>query len=425
MPPDQPVQATSRNNELLDENHYYPSFLPDGKHYLLEVRGGPELDLNLWLGTLGTNDRRLLIKGVSNAHYAPPRSGKPGYIVFVRNGKLVAQPFDASTGVLSGETVTVAENVATSSLGNRLADFALSPAGVLAYRSAEPAAHEMVWYDRSGKVVGTIGNRPGNPRNNIRISPDGNAVAFTRQAAETQEVWVHDLVRGVSSRLTLNGGRSPVWSPDGTQIAFVRGDTIYRIAATGGVEIVVWRGPHLISLNDWSGDGKYLLLTRWDDHGVRQVWLLPQSAGGLAGEPVLIANGIHPGFVPAAGPARYVSFDRDQVYLQGLTGEAPGPLQISTDFGNGTRIRRDGREMYFNAGRSLMAVDIDLGPPFHAGAPHELFLETRAIGAGQGQYAEGYDVTSGGQKFLATFAAPETPAASITIVVNWQAGLSK
>jgi Tol biopolymer transport system component/predicted Ser/Thr protein kinase len=421
----QPVQATFRNNELLDENHYFPSFLPDGRQYLFEVRGGPELDLSLWLGAMGSNDRRLLLKGTSNAQYAPPRLGAPGYLVFARNGGLMAQPFDAAQGALFGTAVMVAEHVAVTAVGN-MADFAVSHAGVLAYRTADPAPHEMIWYDRSGKVAGTIGDRPGNPRNNIRISPDGKAIAFTRQAGETQEVWIHDLVRGVSSRLTLNGGRSPVWSPDSSQIAFVRGDAIYRMPVTGGAETVVWHGVRLISANDWSGDGKYLLFTRWDEKGVRQTWLLSDPlAGDSKNEPVPLANGIHSEFAPATGAPRWVSYDRAQVSVRGMPGDVSGPWQVSTDGGNGTRFRRDGRQMYFTSGQSLMAVDVDPGPTFRPGAPYVLFPLPRAIQAGQGQYAQGYDVNADGSKFLATFPAPETPAATITVLKNWQAALGK
>ncbi len=423
----QPALATERNVELLEENHYYPTFLPDGRHYLLEVRGGPELDLGLWLGILGSNDRRLLLKGTSNAQYAPPRSGTPGYLVFARNGNLMAQPFDAGHGTLSGEAVTVAEHVAVTPVGN-LGDFTVSPTGILAYRTADVAAHELVWYDRSGKEVGTIGDRPGNPRNNVRISPDGKAIAFTRQAGETQEVWIHDLVRGVTSRLTLNGGRSPVWSPESSQIAFVRQDTIYRMPATGaGAEVVVWRGPRLISVNDWSGDGKYLLLTRWDEKGVRQTWLLSEPRDDAAKhEPVLLANGIHAQFAPANGAPRWVSYDNGgQTNILAMPGGVPGTWQVSADGGNGTRFRRDGRELYFSGGQSFVAVEVDRGPLFRAGAPRVLFPTPRAIATGQGQYAQGYDVTADGSKFLATFPAPETPAATITVVMNWQAGLGK
>jgi len=420
-----PTQATYRNNDLLDENHFFPSFLPDGSHYLMLVRGGPELDVSLWLGKLGTNERRLLLKGTSNAHYAPPRRGVSGHLVFARKDKLMAQPFDVSKGMLYGTAVTVAEHVAVTATGS-LADFSVSENGVLAYRTAEPASGEMAWFDRNGKLAGTIGDRPGNPRNNIRISPDGKFIAFTRQGAESQDVWIHDLVRDVASRLTFNGGRSPIWSPDGSQIAFVRGDSIDRMPVTGGAEAVIWQGPHLISVNDWSGDGKFLLFTRWDEKGVRQTWLLSDPlAGDSMSPPVRLANGIHAEFAPAIGAPRWVSFDRDQVSVRGLPGEAPGPWQVSVDFGNGSRFRRDGRELYFTSGQSFMAVDVEPGTPFRHGAPHVLFPLPRGIQAGQGQYAQGYDVTADGSRFIATYPAPDTPAATITILKNWQGTLGK
>jgi len=77
----------------------------------------------------------------------------------------------------------------------------------------------MAWYDRTGKKVGAIGDRRGHPRNIIRFSPSGKSAAFTRQGAMTQEVWIADVASGHPERLTDNG-RSPVWSPDESEIAF-------------------------------------------------------------------------------------------------------------------------------------------------------------------------------------------------------------
>src|SRR5262245_8807262 len=183
------VQATERNVALFDENHLNPAFLPDGRHYLLSIRGGPDLQFQVWVGALGTNERRPLLKDVANVQYAPSRSGNSGYLVYVRNGKLIAQRFNVDSQTIVGTTMTIAEGVGVTG-GGGVGDFTTAANGVLAYRRAELGTEEMTWYDRAGKETGAIGDRAGNPRNNLRVSPDGKWAAFTRLADAGQDVWI-------------------------------------------------------------------------------------------------------------------------------------------------------------------------------------------------------------------------------------------
>jgi Tol biopolymer transport system component len=417
--------ATELDQALQEENHLGPSFLPDGQHYLLLIRGGLELELQVWVGELGSNQRRLLLRGVTNARYAPARGGSPGRLLYVRERSLIAQPFDEHTMTLTGNPMTVAERVAQLS-SDRVGDFSVSPAGVLAYRVGDAGTSEMMWFDRRGKAISAIGDRPGNTRNNLRLSPDGKSVAFTRQGAEFQDVWIYDLVRGVASPFTLGGGRSPVWSPDGSQIAFLRQDTIYRKLVSGaGAEVALWHGQGILSVNDWSGDGLHLLFTRWDTKNGRGLWLLSAPLSDSRDrEPSLIEPGaLHGQFVPANGAPRWISYDTAgrEVFVRTMPGDSPGRWQVSIQGGNAARSRRDGRELYFaGGGPSFVAMQVESGPPFRAGALQRLFALTGAFATAIGQYAPGYDVTADGQRFLSTFPSPETPAPSITVVINWQ-----
>ena len=431
------VQATERNIALFDENHLSPAFLPDGRHYLLLVRGGPDLQFQVWLGELGSNERRLLLKDVTNAQYAPSRSGGPGHVLYVRNGKLMSHPFDTTTQTFTGAAVTIAENVAVS--GGGLADFSVSPSGVLAYRRGEPASEELALYDRAGKLVSGFGNRPGSPRNNVRVSPDGKWAAFTRQGDASQDVWIADLVRGGESRFTLDGGRSPVWAPDGSQIAFVRQESVYRKPfGNGGAEVVLWSGPGTLALNDWSGDGRQLLLTRWDTSkpGLtgRGLWLLPNPLDEVAShEPSpLQPDALHGQFGPRNGSPRWVAFDAfdgtvRQLFVRTMPDGVGGKWQVTTDGGNTSRWRADGRELFILAGGggSMLAVDIESSSAFHSGSPHVLFTTPAAFGVASGQYAHGWDVTPDGQRFLTTFPAGDTPAPAINVVMNWERALAK
>jgi hypothetical protein len=111
------LPASEKNLSLLEENHFLPTFLPDGRHYLFQVRGGAELGYQVWVGELGSYERRLLLSDSTNAQYAPPRDRHPGYLLFVKNRTLFAQPFDADALELTGDVMAVAERVALSEVG--------------------------------------------------------------------------------------------------------------------------------------------------------------------------------------------------------------------------------------------------------------------------------------------------------------------
>ena len=426
--------ATERHIELFDENHVGPWFLPDGRHYLLAVRGGKDLSWQLCVGELGSKERRVLISNVTNAKYAPPHAGAPGYLLFVRDRILMAQQFDADTLTLAGSPTSLAADIAVSGAGG-LADFTVSSNGVLAYRRAEPEPDELAWYDREGKQIGTLGDRPGNPRAGVRISPDGQWAAFTRAVDGVQDVWVADLVRGGISPFTLAGGRSPVWSPDGSQLAFLRDDTIYRKPFLGGgPEVAVWNGPGIMSLNDWSGDGHWMLFTRWDTSKPeltgRGLWLLPNALSETTShEPTVFElMALHGQFGPKVGPPLWIAYDGGpsgaaaQVFVRAMPGSV-GKVQVSTDGGNTMRWRADGRELYFlRRATEIFAVDFDAGS-FQASPPRRLFAAAPAFSTASTQYAPGWDVTPDGQRFLTTFPVPEHAPSAITVVMNWQSTL--
>jgi predicted Ser/Thr protein kinase len=167
------VRETERNVKALDENHYGPYFLPDDRHYLFLVRGGTELQLNVVIGELGSSSRTVLLENVTSAQYAPGRDGRAAHLFFVRDRKLMARPFDGRNLALTGSEVLVANDVAVTG-GGGLGDFSVSPQGVVAYRRGVAPASDMLLYDLKGQMVGTVGDRPGHPRNSIRFSPDGH-----------------------------------------------------------------------------------------------------------------------------------------------------------------------------------------------------------------------------------------------------------
>jgi hypothetical protein len=425
--------ATERNAAALEQDHYGAVVLPDRRHLILLVRRGAELRLEVVLAELGSNLRKPLLNDITNAQYAPGRNGRSSHLVFVRGGRLIARPFDDDRLELTGLEVTLAENVAVT-LGGGLADFSVSANGVLAYRRAATGPQEdMAWYDRTGKKVGAIGDRRGHPRNIIRFSPSGKSAAFTRQGAMTQEVWIADVASGHPERLTDNG-RSPVWSPDESEIAFLRQDerdngappthTIYRRKVDGSAaEFPVWSGAGITAINDWSGDGQYLLLTIFETTKPRaESWLLPNPLNPSAThDPVRIETSGrgqgHSQFVPSKGPP--LGITTDGVIVLGMPGAKPGPWQVGSENARLPRWRRNGRQLFFHDDGYLQVVErVGSTTDFRFGPPRRLFPLPFGFQVAGGQHVPGWDVTPDGQRFLVTSPPPDAPA-SIAIVTNW------
>jgi hypothetical protein len=417
----------------MEQDHYGAFFLPDGRHFIMLVRRGAELRLEVMVGELGSNARKSLLTDVTNAQYARGRNGQPSHLIFVRGGKLIARPFDDDKLELIGsKETTLAEDVAVT-LGGGLADFSVSASGVLAYRHAAAGPQkEMAWYDRNGIIVRTLGDRRGHPRNIIRFSPSGESVAFTRQGAKTQEVLVADVTSGHLVRLT--DGRSPVWSPDGSEIAFLREDekdksdpptyTIFRKKVDGSApEVPLWSGAGIIVINDWSGDGQCLLLTLFDTAkpGV-QLWLLPNPLSDSAThEPVRFekTSSGHAQFVPSnEGPPLWITVDG--VSVVGMPETNSGPWQIGNQGAGLARWSRNSRELFYHDDDYLWVVE-------RAGSttdfkfrlpPQQLFQLPDAFKIAGGQWVPGWDVTPDGKFFLVVNPPPDVPG-SIKIVTNW------
>jgi eukaryotic-like serine/threonine-protein kinase len=180
--------------------HRWPSFLPDGRHFLYTALGGgsPATADAVFVGTLGANETTHLVDVRSNASYSPP-----GYLLFAREGALVAQPLDATRRVLTGHAVRLADQVQFfPPAGN--AAFSVSENGVLAYQTGTAGdLSQFVWFDRTGKASET--GMPAGPVDSPRLSHDGRRVAFRVEDRGGQgDLWIHDLARRVSSRFTFD-----------------------------------------------------------------------------------------------------------------------------------------------------------------------------------------------------------------------------
>ena len=216
-----------------------------------------------------------LFNMISNVVYTAP-----GYLLFARSGTLIAQPFDAATLKPSGDPVALADNLAQGNYGHRM-EFSASNTGMLAYRSVNLDSH-IAWVDQSGTVLESFGET--GRYNNLALSPDGSRVAFGKRDADgrTGDLWVLDLTRNVTSRLTFHPGAvfRPVWSPDGATIAYSsahEGSTavVYLKRLDGpGDETPVFSDGTECGSQGFSPDGRDLLVQCYAD-GRLGAWMVP------------------------------------------------------------------------------------------------------------------------------------------------------
>jgi Tol biopolymer transport system component len=412
--------ATSKDERRRDRIHMGPSFLPDGRHFLFWA--GPA-DPGVYIGSLDSKDVNLVLHTDSAATYSPL-----GYLLFMRETTLMAQPFDTARMSKTGDPMPVAEQVSRSI---SQAGFSISNDGVLVFRSAGAGQTELVWVDRTGRRIAVVA--PPGSYGNVALSPDENHVAFNRNSgAGNPDVWLMDLRRHVTERFTFQPSvdNVPVWSADGRTIAFASerggGLDIYQRSTNGsGPDELLLKldASPIMFPSDWSSDGRYLTYYRTDAKTLDDIWALP-----LFGErrPFPVLNGefneSQSQFSPEVKWIAYVSDESGtpQVYVQSFP-TLTGKLQISTEGGTQPRWRRDGRGLFYLApNRKLMEVTIKTGPPFEAGTPQPLF-GTNLDGVALRQT---YAVSSDGNRFLLNVAV-EGGAPPLRIVLNWPALLKK
>jgi Tol biopolymer transport system component/predicted Ser/Thr protein kinase len=401
----------------------WPEFLPDGRHYLY-LAVGEKPDQNMYrVGQLDSTESVAVAQSQTQVVYAPP-----GRLLFVRDGTLVAQPFDARALKTSGDPVPLAERVGTDNVG--LARFSVSKEGTLVYRTGE-ADGRLVWVDRTGREVEMIGDAGiyGDPV----LSHDGKRLAYNQIDVRTGkfDLWVRDLVRGVSSRFTFRKGNNGVsaWSPDGSSIVFTSdigsAREIYQKPSSGqGDEVLLLKGENGPLVMDWSRDGRYLLYTTRERDTGLDIWALPLSGDK---KPIRVAATPFDETVPGFSPdSRYVAYrsnesGRPEIYVQTFP-EPTGKWQVSIAGGGDPRWKADGKELYFRGiDQKLMAVDIQTQGGFQAGSPHMLFPANTQAGSG---LRNRYDAMPDGSRFV--FVAPQSREAlgPTTVVLNWDATLT-
>jgi eukaryotic-like serine/threonine-protein kinase len=423
-----PEEASKFDLSRGENSHRWPWFLPDGKHFLFWARSSHgSQESELFVGQLGTLQAKAIGKNESMAVYAS------GHILFMRDQSLMAQPFDLRRVEPSGEPVPIAEHVAVNGATARTL-FSASQTGALIYQSGESSGGwDLLWFDRDGKRTGAIAqaDRYLAPT----LSPDGKslAVMIFAGAQGIGDIWVFDLTRGTSTRLTFGGDShsNPVWTPDGKTIFYsstAKGPPhIYAKAADGsGPERVVLEETDTVEL-PWSPspDGRFLVYQRrMANETGYHLWVLPLSGDS---KPFPILQDAFDERAPAVSPeGKWMAYEssesgRREIYITAFPAGG-AKWQVSTIGGTAAKWRRDGKELFFlDPTDKIVAVDVNAsGNAVRLGTPHDLF---QTVGI-QREYGP-FDVAADGKKFLLNSGNLKEGSDPFTLVLNWPAELKK
>ena len=405
---------------------YAPNFLPDGRHFSVAVRksaGDPAVppDNFIAIGDLKTRSYQVLLptgSGSTNPSI-PVSQYAEGFLLYSGQGNLMARRFDP------GKLQFTSDGVA---LGPIQGLFAVSSAGVLAYSApGETAKSQLRWIGRSGQQFGLI--TEGQLYDNVRISPDGSRMAYQLFAPATANpgtIWVYDINRGLSSRVTFDEGvidDRPVWSPDGKYLLYSRYQdaSMRKVLASGlGGEEVVLANAYP---DDWSSDGRYIA---YDTGTPAQIGIYDVAQKKSSNLLNLKSANHDARFSPDSAFLAYTSDESGQseIYV------VPFPSlttkwQVSAGGGTRAAWRRDGKELYYlSPDAKLMAVPVThAGNGLNFGKPVSLFQGPFEL-TGAGNVGRPYDPSADGQKFIMN-SAVETTAQPLTIVTNWTSLLNK
>jgi eukaryotic-like serine/threonine-protein kinase len=421
----QPVAVTEVESGHM--SHRFPQFLPDGDHFIYFAVGASP---GIYAGSLAGGPSKRIVGTEASGVVTPT-----GYLFFVREGALFAQRFDFGALELRDQPVPVAEQVAVDS-GAFLGGFTAG-SNVVAFRTGGAGGRrQLTWFDRTGKIVDTVGAPDSSVLTGTEVSADGRRVAVNRMLNGNLDIWLIEVTKGALSRLTFDSTLDawPHWTPDATRIVYssnVKGHyNLYERPVAGGGEGRLLVDSEQAKIpQDVAPDGSQVLYSSLDPESGFDLWTVP-----LVGTPtpsVLLKTPFQESGAQFSPDGRWFAYHsnesgRYEVYVQAIA-EQQGRVQVSTGGGGQPRWRRDGKEIFYvSLDSHVMAASITTRPGSHAlefGAPASLFAVDITAGPISLNNTAQYWPTPDGQRFLINVSIDPTPP--INLLYNWNSGTGK
>ena len=432
-----PSSLTKLDSTRNEQTHRWPSFLPDGKHFLFFIRttaagSGSESD-SICVGSIESKKVKRVLHGVSDAVYSN------GHLLFMRESALMAQLFDLKKFEVTGEPIPIAQQIQYDARFSR-AVFSVSQNGLLLYQSTGTRwGRELALFDTSGEKISSFGQ----PEiyNGAGLSRDGKRIAMDLVDLQSYNIdlWLYEIARGITTRFTFDpaADQASLWSPDGDRIVFSSNRKghfdLYMKATTGSApeELLSDFNVRDKFANDWSPDGKYILFwTTGDPKTKDDLWILPM-AGDRKPVPFLQTEFNERGgnFSPDMRWVAYVSDEsgKDEIYVrpfvepssQSASG-ALGKWQVSTNGGLGSLWRSDGKAMFYVVENKIMLAEVRAND-----SNFEVLKVTQYMDLQAKQQISLVDFSSDGKRILGGITPPAEKSVPLTLVVNWDAELKK
>jgi serine/threonine protein kinase len=402
----------------------FPSFLPDGERFLFVALPRAVDGYAIHLGRVDAGDREFVLRANASPVYAAP-----GHLITTQGARIVAQPFDARSGRVTGAPITIGPAPPPSGAeGERVATAAGD--GSLAYWSGRLVNTRLHWLDREGRPGADVPVPPAR-WSRVDISPDGRkALLLRRDSGFDRDLWILDFETGQTRRLTFEPSVITglgIWSPDGSRVLYTglprgRTDLFVRPATGGEPELLLATEHEFLNIFSWSPDDAWITFeaplpeTGWD------VWGVAMNDGRRL---VPFENG------PAQDGGGWFSRNgrwlacysnesgKYETYVRGFPEAGvrvpiPGTAVGGTERGSPCWWSADGRELLFIAGGSVRAAEVDTGERFRVLGVRELFPMPREVAA--------FAPTPGHDRFLVAVPAEAEQEPAIVIDKNWIAG---
>jgi Tol biopolymer transport system component/predicted Ser/Thr protein kinase len=450
-----------------DSGHWWPHFLPDGRHFLYTAWSAQPGGRSIMAGTIDSPDQKTkVLPAGSNAGYA-----EPGYLVFHRDEAVYAQSFNVGKLSVSGEPLRVANEISYDT-GNGRGDFSVARSGALAYFytsniSASPASGlgelsewQYSWMSRTAQILESVG--PPGVYRGVNVSPDTKRVAVHRHDTNGGDIIVFE-PRGSDTRLTLDASQHnsmPIWSPDGSQIVFAslrngKWGLYQTLSTRSGSQQLLYESDVPTAPMSWSPDGKRIVFWVQDPKTAGDIWVLTVEDKKASKLIATAFNEIHPQISPDGKWIAYTDNSKDnrnEIYVQPFP-SGTDRYQISNDGGDWPRWRDDSKELFYHsiglpntpgvsAGATpfaglLFSVSIDAkGPVLEPGAPRQVVIFPAINVPHNGGSYQPYAVDPKGERFFVPQFVPPTAVTSgtqigpdtfsgLTVALNWTSALKK